>query len=225
MKQIGLDDRHAPLYEEPVSVIDLWKLFATGRLGPDIGILGESNPDAIRAWLGDAPDEDTDEYEPGWYLRYGELGFSFNDDRHLQGVYFGGSPNEVLPLGVDFAAAGFNAFGEANKPSDIWISGDTVVRFDGAPGSSFATLPNFIGLFPKHVPVRYAAMPMRKSISMKAQTHSLQLKAEFILKAFKFDYSEPFCIDYCLHTLSVADRSISIFEDDLAPYIPGAPPS
>jgi hypothetical protein len=51
-------------------------------------------------------------------------------------------------------------------------------------------------------------MPVRKSIRMTAVEGSRNLTAEFILKAYKFDYSEPFHIDYCLHTLTATDDAL-----------------
>lgn len=206
MKPDGYDQKGVPVYDRPVMVVDVWSILNTGQVaGPDCAF-GLATPDNIKRVMGSPPDIETDQYAPDvpWRTEHGALAFTFDDKRLLSGVYFGGDFGETLPQGIEQAAAQTDEFGDIQKSCDIW-AGQTgaVVRLAGRPGSSFATLPRFITCMPADVALSLSAMPMRKSLSIEVRHALRRLKAEFILKAFKLDYSEPFHVDYCLHTLSV----------------------
>lgn len=218
MNTVGTDDLSAPIYDVAVLVLDMWTLFKTGASADGAISLGASTPDHIRATLGCAPDEESDIYAPvaAWWMRYGDTHFMFNAARVLQAVSFGGDNGERIPQAVEATAARYDAFGELRPPMDIWVVPEqddgearpAVLRLCGAPASEFAALPYFMNRIPADTAVRYFGMPVRKSVRMKAEDGSRNLTAEFILKAYKFDYSEPFHIDYCLHTLTATDDAL-----------------
>jgi hypothetical protein len=206
------DEHGAPVYQTPVVIVDFWNLLTTGALAPPVIVLGQTEPDDVRAVLGVRPDRDTDEYAPSAarWLQYGDLGFSFNDNNVLQGVSYGQNDGERITWAVKQAVARCSTFGEPLGRHDIWIGNNNlgVIRLTGSPGSEFAALPYFVNRIPAGVSVRYVGMPMRKSIRMITTNGSRRMDAEFILKAFKFDYGEPFFIDYCLHSLGVLDEAL-----------------
>jgi hypothetical protein len=206
------DERGAPVYQTPVVVVDFWNLLTTGALARPSIVLGLTQPDDVRAVLGVHPDRDTDEYAPSAarWLQYGDLGFSFNDNNALQAVSYGQDDGERITWAVKQAVARCSAFGEPLGRHDIWIGNNNlgVIRLTGSPGSEFAALPYFVDRIPAGAAVRYTGMPMRKSIRMQTTNGSRSMVAEFILKAFKFDYSEPFFIDYCLRSLTVLDEAL-----------------
>ena len=213
MKPSGYDENGLPVYDRPIAVVDVWTLLGTGQADIQGAAFGEARPNDIQRLMGALPDLETGDYAPDvpWRAEYGALAFTGvverECERALRGVYFGGDTAESLPPGIEQAAAWLDAFGGIKKPEDIWAGqAATAVRLAGFPVTHFATLPRFINCIPADAVVACSAMPMRKSVSLSVRNASRQLKAEFILKAFKFDYSEPFHIDYCLHTLSVTDQ-------------------
>ena len=206
MKPSGYDQKGVPVYDRPFTIVDFWHILKAGRFAGQNDVFGVAAPDEIRSLMGSPPDIETDQYQPDvpWRIEYGALAFAFDEKRALCGVYFGGDAGETLPPGIEQATAQTDRFGDVQKSSDIWAGqAAAVVRLAGKPGTGFATLPRFITCLPADAALSLSAMPMRKSVSIEVRHALRRLKAEFILKVFKFDYGEPFHVDYCLHTLSV----------------------